>query len=58
VDDATATVLRHAHATLTSTTGALLLERLLTRTGNLTTAKCGLGALTSSGQLSHNNLVD
>jgi hypothetical protein len=58
VDDATATVLRHAHATLASTSGALLLERLLTGTGNLTAAKSRLGALTSSCQLGHNNLVD
>jgi hypothetical protein len=58
VDDATTAVLRHTDRTLTGTTGSLLLERLLTRTGNLAAAKSGLGTLTSSSQLSYNNLVD
>jgi hypothetical protein len=58
VDDATTAVLRHTNRTLTSAAGALLLERLLTRTRYLTAAQCGLGALASSSKLSNHYLVD
>jgi hypothetical protein len=58
VNNATTAVLRHTNRTLTSTAGSLLLERLLTRTGNLTTAKRGLGSLAVGSKLRNYHLVN
>jgi hypothetical protein len=58
VDNSTTAVLWHTNRTLTSTTGSLLLERLLTRTGNFTSAKSRLSSLASSCKLSSYYLVD
>jgi hypothetical protein len=58
VSNTTATHLWSTEATLTSATGSLLLERLLTGTGNCRVVLGRLGALTSSSQLCNNYLVD
>ena len=50
--------LRCTDGALTSTTGALLLPRLLAAAGNHATSLGGVGALTSSSELSGDNLVD
>jgi hypothetical protein len=57
VDDATTAVLRGTNRTLTGTTGSLLLERLTTGTRNLTATLGLVGSLTSSSELSDNDLV-
>jgi len=58
VDNSTTAVLGHTDRTLTSATGSLLLERLASRTGNFSAVLGLVRALTSSGELGNNDLVD
>jgi hypothetical protein len=58
VGDPTAAHLWSTERTLTSTTGSLLLERLLTGTRDLSVTLGALGALASGSQLGYYYLVD
>jgi hypothetical protein len=58
VDHSATAVLGHTNRTLTSATGSLLLEGLASRTGNFSAVLGLVRALTSSGELSNDDLVD